>query len=690
MFLHAGTQKRRLNRIEWIGFERSDGPSAQSGRLSPAMPVLDITDLKKIIAGRTLFEDVTFTIRRGEKVGLVGHNGSGKSTLGRVLAGLDESDGGRISRRREATFDYLEQEPRFAPGRTIREVVLEGLADWAKARSEYDALTEALAETTDNDALARLAEKQAALGEAIERQGGWEREHEAETIVGHLGIADPSRQVDSLSGGEARRVALARLLVAEPDLAILDEPTNHLDVDTIEWLEEFLRDRWKGALLLVSHDREVLDAVTTRTLELHEGTVHDYDGGYGRYLLAKAEREAHEQRTERNRQNFLRREVEWLRRQPKARGTKQKARTARAEAALGQNAPREERQAELKMNSERQGKTILEANGLAVERGDRRLIDDLNIALSPGQRIGIAGANGSGKTTLLLTLLGELAPAAGEIVLGSNTKIGYLDQARSNLKDEDSVREAAVGDASQVQLGEETMSAGSYLERFLFDRPKQRLRVGELSGGERARVCLARLLAQKCNLLILDEPTNDLDVSTLSALESMLLDFGGCVLIVSHDRWLLDRVATSILAIEGDGKVDLQVGGYSDYKARQLKAASGKNAKSEKGARSGGKGAAAPETASSKGASQSATTAAVKKLTHAERIELDGLFEKIEQAEERVSTLNEELADPATYQGDPEKAARLSSTLEAATAEASRLAERWEELESRDAASKSS
>ncbi len=661
------------------------------------MTVLDVTDLKKIVAGRTLFEDVTFTIRRGEKVGLVGHNGSGKSTLGRVLAGSEEPDGGRISRRREATFDYLEQEPRFAPGRTIRDVVLEGLAEWAATRSEYEALTEALSEVTDDGELARLAEKQAALGESIERQGGWEREHEAETIVGHLGISDPDRLVDQLSGGEARRVALARLLVAEPDLAILDEPTNHLDVDTIEWLEEFLRDRWKGALLLISHDREVLDAVTTRTLELHDGTVHDYDGGYGRYLIAKADRDAHIHRTERNRQNFLRREVEWLRRQPKARGTKQKARTSRAEAALGQNAPREERQADLKMNSERQGKTILEANGLSVERGGRVLIKDLNLALGAGQRIGIAGANGSGKTSLLLTLLGEIAPRSGEIVLGSNTKIGYLDQARSNLNDNDTVLEAAVGDASNVQLGDEMMSAGSYLERFLFERPKQRLRVGELSGGERARVCLARLLAQKCNLLFLDEPTNDLDVATLSALESMLLDFGGCVLIVSHDRWLLDRVATSILGIEANGEVDIQVGGYSDYKARRPKqrsfaageGTSGGAAETHRGNSRGKKGGAAPEASAKQAKSKSSgASSSVKKLTHAERIELDGLFEKIEAAEENVSTLSTRLADPATYQGDEEEVVRLRSDLEQATADATALSERWEDLEAREAATK--
>ena len=644
------------------------------------MPILDATQLRKIVADRTLFEDVTLTIRRGEKVGLVGNNGAGKSTLGRVLAGLEESDGGKIARRRESTVDYLEQEPHFAPGRTIREVVLEGLADWNTAKRRFDELTEELTEASDPDDQARLAILQAKAGEALERQGGWEREHEAEATVGHLGISDPNRTVDTLSGGEARRVALARLLVAAPDLAILDEPTNHLDIETIEWLEEFLRDRWKGALLLISHDRRVLDAVTTRTLEIHDGSVDSYDGGYARYLLAKAEREAHSERTERNRQNFLRREVEWLRRAPKARGTKQKARTARAEAALDQTAPQRERQAELKLRSERLGKTILETSGLCIERDGRRLIEGLDLALRPGQRIGVVGPNGSGKTSLLLALLGELPLAQGSIILGSNTKIGYLDQSRAGLNDAETVREAAVGDANQIVVGDEQLSVGSYLERFLFRRPQQRVRVGELSGGERARVCLARLLAQKCNLLLLDEPTNDLDVATLSALESMLIDFGGCVILVSHDRWMLDRVATSILAFEGEGRTELHVGGYSDYRARQLRERSRESQAPDRSTES--------VRRSEVRSARSAVTA--KKLTHAERLELDGLFEKIEAAEARVAEIQVQLADPEIYQGPGEAVAAIRSDLQASEAEAARLTARWEDLEERKAASEES
>lgn len=649
------------------------------------MPVLDAQQLKKIVAGRTLFEDVQLTIRRGEKVGLVGHNGSGKSTLGRVLAGLEEPDGGRLSRRREATVAYLEQEPVFEQGRTVREVVLESLAEWSAKRRRFDELTEALGAATDSEEQTRLAAEQAEVGEALERLGGWEREYEAEATVGSLGITDANRLVDTLSGGEARRVALARLLVAEPDLAILDEPTNHLDIATIEWLEEHLRDRWKGALLLISHDRQVLDAVTTRTVEIHAGVVTSYDGGYARYLLAKAEREAHAERTWRNTQNFLRREVEWLRRAPKARGTKQKARIARAETALDEKAPLAERQAELRMHAERQGKTILELKDLAVERDGKRLIDGLELALAPGDRVGIVGPNGSGKTSLLLAVLDELEPVRGEIVRGANTKIGYLDQARSELDPDETVREAAVGKASEIEIGDERLTVGAYLERFLFERPQQRLKVSELSGGERARVCLARLLCQKCNLLVLDEPTNDLDVATLSALEAMLVDFGGSIIVVSHDRWLLDRVATGILAFEGDAQVEYYVGDYSDYRERRDREESRAAAAAKSGkTRAAPVGAARRE--SSAPASSDGASAPVK-LTQKERRELDGLFEVIEAAEAVVSGLQEKLGDPATYQLPGDEVASIRGELEAAEAEAARLTARWEELEARSQAS---
>ena len=657
------------------------------------MPVLDVIGLRKVVSDRTLFEDVTLTIRRGEKVGLVGRNGAGKSTLGRVLAGLEPADGGRIARRREAVVDYLAQEPVFGAERTIRDVVLEGLAAWTTARSRFDALSEQVAVEADPTEQTRLAEEQARLGDAIERLGGWEREHEALAIVSDLGLPDPERRIGTLSGGETRRVALARLLVAKPDLAILDEPTNHLDIDTIEWLEAHLAERFPGAILLISHDRRVLDAVTTRTLELHDGRVDSYDGGYAAHLIAKAEREAHADRTERNRQNFLRREVEWLRRQPKARGTKQKARIERAEAALDIRAPREDRRAELRLSAERQGKTILEAKGLVVERDGRRLVDGLDLALRPGERVGIVGPNGSGKTSLLLAIVGRLAPGGGEIVVGANTRIGYLDQARSGLADGDTVLEAAVGDATEVAFGEERLSVGSYLERFLFERPKQRLRVGELSGGERARVCLARLLSGRCNLLLLDEPTNDLDVDTLAALESMLVDFGGSVLVVSHDRWLLDRVATSILAFEGDGRAEYHVGNYSDYAAVRVRAARAggreaahpRRAESTSGAGAATAGTVASAAPSGRGeaaSAKAANAAKPKRLSFAEQRELDGMLDVVAAAEEKLEALQARLADPSTYQGEGGAVAELRAELERAEAEVARLTARWEALES--------
>jgi len=647
-------------------------------RLSRPMPILDAANLRKVVADRTLLDDVTLTIRRGEKVGLVGQNGSGKSSLARVLAGIDEVDGGRISRRRESTVGYLAQEPVFPAGQTVRDVVLASLTEWNRLRHRFEALTEALGETSDVDEQTRLAAEQAEIGDALEREGGWEREHEAEATVGNLGIDDPDRLVDTLSGGEARRVALAQLLVASPDFAILDEPTNHLDLSTIEWLEEFLRDRYAGAILLISHDRTVLDAVTTRTLEIHDGQVDSYDGGYARYLVAKAERAAHAERTWRNTQNFLRREVEWLRRAPKARGTKQKARISRAETALEETAPQAERQAELKMHSERLGKTILELSGVGLAREGKHLVGGLDLALRPGDRIGIVGPNGCGKTTLLLALLEQLEPSAGSIVRGANTKIGYLDQARTELDGNDTVREAAVGRATEISIGEEQLSAGAYLERFLFDRKQQRVKVAELSGGERARVCLARLLSQKCNLLLLDEPTNDLDVMTLSALESMLLDFGGSLLLVSHDRWLLDRVTTGILAFSGEGTVDYFVGGFADYRERRAREESAATARPETSKRNDSVAESTPTPAEPK--------PRARKLTHAERRELDGMMESIEAAEERVAEVQARLADPETYQGDGAEVTALREQLEAAEAEALKLTERWEELEALQAA----
>jgi len=555
--------------------------------------------------------------------------------------------------------------------------VLDSLEEWSEVRRRHTELTEALTHAEGEDALA-LAEAQSRAAEALERLGGWARDHEAETLVEHLGITDPQRAVETLSGGEQRRVALARVLVSEPDLAILDEPTNHLDVKTIEWLEVYLAERFRGALLLITHDRYLLDRVTTRTFDLENGLLTSYTGGYAAYLEARAQRQAHAERSERNRQNFLRRELEWLRRQPKARAGKQKARIGRAREAIAQNAPKKEKTADLRLASERLGKTILEVSDLRVLRGDRLCVDGPDLASAAGQRIGLMGPNGVGKTSLLLTMLGRLEPARGQVKVGANTRIGYLDQGRDQLDERASIREAVGGDTSEIDVGGQTLQVAAYLERFLFDRNEQRVRVGELSGGERARVCLARLLWRKTNLLLLDEPTNDLDVATLGALEAMLTDYAGCALIVSHDRWFLDRVATSILAFEGEGRVVLHAGNYSEYQARRALAevAAAKGRSEPSGSR--------PAESSGRTASPRSRPA---KLTFAEKRELDGLVERIERAEARAERLEALLADPATYSKRGDEVASIKADLAAARAIVAELTERWETLEEKKAAS---
>ncbi len=636
-----------------------------------ALTVLGARGLGKSYGPSVVLDGVDVSIAEGERVGLVGLNGSGKSTLARILAGVEEPDVGEVARRRGATLRYLEQEPAFEPGVTARAAVTQGLAAWAEAKGRYERASGAI-DRGEGDLEASLA-AQAEAAADVERLGGWERGHEVDSLLGHLSVPDPEAEVTRLSGGERRRVALARLLIARPDLAILDEPTNHLDVETIAWLEEYLLDEYPGALLLVTHDRYLLDRVTERTLELSRAAIFDYEGGYGRYLEAKSERLAHEARTEANRQNFLRREVEWLRRQPKARTTKQKARIDRAEAAKAQKAPPKELSASLGLDEARAGKTILEARGLGVEAGGRRLISGLDMVLTQGERVGIVGRNGAGKTTLLRALIGEREPAAGAVVRGQNTKISYFDQQRDELDLDKSIFDNVVGDQPKVELAGEVMDGRTYLERFLFDPHKQRQPVRSLSGGERARVALARLLRQPANLLVFDEPTNDLDVATLAALEDLLTRFAGTSLVVTHDRYFLDRVATSILHLAGDGTAVKYAGNYGDFERARDEALARKK-EEERAARE--PAALAPRAAP--------RPAAAKGLTRAERAELGGIVDAIGEAEARVAALEAALGAPEVYaKGDEVR--RVNAELAEARDEAARLVARWEELEAKSA-----
>ncbi|MDB5213121.1 MAG: ATPase component of transporter [Myxococcaceae bacterium] len=548
------------------------------------MPVLTAHAITKAYGLKPLFANATFTIRRGEKVALLGPNGTGKSTLLRVLAGLEPMDTGSIDRRRDATILYLPQEPQLDPDRSPREIAREGLAAWHAAKSAYDAVSHRIGEGETDD---ELMDEQATLAEDVERLGGWSRDHEVDEILLHLGVIDVERPVGTMSGGERRRVALARILVAKPDLAIFDEPTNHLDADTITWLEDYLVNEFPGAVLLVTHDRYLLDTVATRVLDLEYGQVSEYTkkndhvGAFEDFIEQKAERFAHAERVESNRQNFLRKEIEWLRRGPKARSTKQKARIQRAETAIGAEGLRIRGEVELvglETGASRLGGTILELQDVSLDLGSppRRLIDKLTMRLTKGNRIGIVGPNGAGKTTLLKLVTGELTPTSGKVVRGVQTKFAYFDQARTTLKDDwtvlDNVAEREHSDkvgAGTVTIGERVMEMRAYLELFLFEGAALRRKVSALSGGERARVALALALKTGANVLLLDEPTNDLDIATLGSLAELIESWPGCVLVVSHDRFFLDSVVTSILAFEGNGKITLYAGNWDDYRAQK-------------------------------------------------------------------------------------------------------------------------
>jgi len=621
--------------------------------------VLSAQGLRRSFGLRQVLDDVSLTIDIGEHVGLVGVNGAGKSTLGRLLAGADTPDGGLVTSRRDASIGYLEQVPQLESERSARDIVLSGLQRWIAAKERYDFVSTELARGVGE--MTELLAAQADSALAIERAGGWEMEHEADALLGHLRIEHPERIVGSMSGGEQRRVALARLLVSRPTVAIFDEPTNHLDIDTIEWLEEYLRDRFGGALLLITHDRYLLDRIVDRTCEIEQGKLHAYAGGYADYLEAKAERLAFAERTEANRRNFLRRELEWLRRQPKARTTKSKTRVAKAEAVLSAAPQRAAQAVRLEAETTRTGHTILELKDVSLVVGGRCLVDHLTLALRKGDRIGVIGPNGAGKTSLLRAILNERPVDGGSIVLGKNTAIAYLDQLRRGLDETSSIFDNVAVGRTRIEVGGQALEVRAYLERFNFIGAAQRQPVGSLSGGERARVALAKMLSDPVNLLMLDEPTNDLDVDTLGALEEMIVEFGGTCLVVTHDRYFLDRVATAILAFEGDGKIVRYEGNYSEYLSARPPLTTARPVEVT---------LARPVKAKPKSAG----------LTSQEKRELDAMDGRLETADRRVTELESKLTDPSVY-SDREEARRVAADLATARVELEALMARWEVLE---------
>ena len=613
--------------------------------------VIDVRDLRKSFGARTLLDGVAISIHQDEKVGLIGRNGSGKTTLLRVLAGLEGFDEGTLALRRGALVGYLPQDPQLEPGHSV--------------------LESAAAVAVGTAGSARVPEIP---------------QHRVEALLTRLGISGWERPVDRLSLGERRRIAVARALLPEPDLLLLDEPTNHLDPDTILWLEETLFD-FRGAVLVVTHDRYFLDRVVDRMVEVARGQLTTYDGGYTEYLEARAEREARERVEEAKRLRFLERELAWARRSPPARTGKQKARRRRAKDLAVEQRERERGKtkfAHVEMNeAPRLGSRVLELEDVTFRHGDAPVMTGFSDRLLVGERIGVVGPNGVGKTTLLRLLLGELEPTAGKIELGENTRIGYLAQTRP--LDPELTVERAVSDGEWVKVAGKTMHLRAYLDRFLFPADVQTQRVRSLSGGERSRLLLARLLLEDFNLLVLDEPTNDLDLETLGILEESLDAFAGCVVVVTHDRYLLDRLATSLWVFEGDGKIRRHHGTWDAYLARREAEAT--TTATRTAVRSSASRASAPSRSVSRtgssGRPTSPSDSAPRRLSFNEQRELATLEPRIAALEEEKDQLSALLGSPEFYQAEAARASEVSGRYKAVETELEGLYARWVELEER-------
>jgi len=516
---------------------------------------------KAFTGGKKVLENIHLQFYPDAKIGVVGVNGSGKSTLLKIMAGLDREFSGEAYAADGAKVGFLAQEPQLDASKTVFENVMEGMGEIKAKIDAFNAVSAEMAEDYSD----ALMEKMSQLQEEIDAADGWDIDSKIEMAMEALRCPPGDWKVDKLSGGEKRRVALARLLLSAPDLLLLDEPTNHLDAESVAWLENYLRD-YKGAVIIVTHDRYFLDNVTGWVLELDRGRGIPHEGNYSSWLEAKRKRLAQEEREEQSRKKTLDRESEWISASPKARQAKSKARINSYEELLARSGKEDINFAQIQIPpGPRLGGVVIEADGLKKAFGDKLLIDGLSFQLPPGGIVGVIGPNGAGKTTLFRMLTGQEAPDGGALRVGETVKIGYVDQSRDDLSPNKNVWEEISGGLDIVKLGTREMPSRAYVGWFNFKGGDQQKKVGNLSGGERNRVQLAKMLTEGANLLLLDEPTNDLDVDTLRELERALEDFAGCAVIISHDRWFLDRIATHILAFEGDSHVEWFEGAYSDY-----------------------------------------------------------------------------------------------------------------------------
>ncbi|SOC55738.1 ATP-binding cassette, subfamily F, uup [Chromohalobacter canadensis] len=643
------------------------------------MTLLRLEQLQLAYGTQVLLDNAELTLEKGERLALVGRNGTGKSTLLKLISGETLPDGGHIWRAPGLKVGVLAQELPAASGNTIFDVVAQGLPEAGALLSAYHHLV--MSDSPDMDELERLQTQ-------LESVDGWSFHQRIDTILSRLGLPEDTEMV-SLSGGWRRRVALARALVADPDVLLLDEPTNHLDLDTIGWLEEQLL-AFNGSVLFITHDRAFLSRLATNILELDRGLLGRYPGNYAAYQ----EQKQHELEVEaRERAEFdkkLAKEESWIRQGIKARRTRNEGRVRALEKMRGERAERRERvgRAQLSVDSgERTGKRVVELTDVSQRFGDDWVVRDLSLEIQRGDRIGFIGRNGAGKTTLLKMLLGELEPTEGKVRMGTNLSVAYFDQLRAGLELEKTVYDNVAQGSDRVEVGGKDRHVMSYLQDFLFSPDRVRQPVKALSGGESNRLLLAKLFTQPANVLVLDEPTNDLDVETLELLEELLLDFDGTLLLVSHDRAFMDNVVTSVLAFEGEGRVQEYVGGYSDWvrQGGKLPPAPGEfgNAANVLPAREAEPSTPArtsPDTGKSEASTASATSKRVK-LSYKLQRELDQLPVTIETLEAAIADFEAEVGAPEFYQQDSETVTQRLEALEAKQAELDAAMSRWMELE---------
>ncbi len=521
----------------------------------------------KVHGTKQVLKDISLSYFYGAKIGVLGLNGAGKSTLLRIMAGVDTEFLGETACAPGFTIGYLEQEPKLDQTKTVREVVEEGVQEIVDLLKEFEDINNKFAEPMDDAAMDKLLARQGEVQEKLDAHDAWDLDSRLEMAMDALGCPPPESPVSILSGGELRRVALCRLLLIKPDILLLDEPTNHLDATTVHWLEQHLQ-RYEGTVIAVTHDRYFLDNVAGWILELDRGHGIPWKGNYSSWLEQKSKRLELEEKQETQRQKTLERELEWIRMSPKARQAKGKARLSAYESLVSREPERLARDLEIYIPSgPRLGDIVVQLDGLAKGYGDKLLIENLSLIIPPAAVVGIIGPNGAGKTTLFRMITGQENPDGGSIRLGETVKLAYADQVRSTLDPEKSVWEVITDGAPSVALGKVEVNSRAYVGRFNFSGGDQQKAVVQLSGGERNRVHLARMLREGANVILLDEPTNDLDVNTMRALEEGIENFGGCCLIISHDRWFLDRICTHILAFEGNSQVYWHVGDYSSYEA---------------------------------------------------------------------------------------------------------------------------